>query len=121
MGIALHRQQDGIDRHPFRQDIQRLLKMAQALLGRDRIAQRLALPLCRQTIGDEQNVIRASTIALLSLNRFKINDTVRVTDLIPLYIRKSDAEIRVAAKSVVQSAPTENAEAAGQVKPKKNI
>jgi tRNA threonylcarbamoyladenosine biosynthesis protein TsaB len=72
-------------------------------------------------VADDQNIIRASTIALLSLNRFKINDTVRVTDLIPLYIRKSDAEIRVAAKSVVQSAPTENAEAAGQVKPKKNI
>lgn len=69
-------------------------------------------------VPDKQNIIRASTIALLSLKKFKINDTVGVGDLIPLYIRKSDAELSMAAKSSAQSPPAENSEAAGKIKPK---
>jgi tRNA threonylcarbamoyladenosine biosynthesis protein TsaB len=44
-----------------------------------------------------QNIIRASSVALLSLNRFRANDTDSIADLAPYYIRKSDAELNVAA------------------------
>ena len=46
-----------------------------------------------------QNMIRASSVAFLSLQRFSKNDTDEVASLIPHYIRKSDAELSVAAKS----------------------
>ena len=42
-----------------------------------------------------QNTIRASTVAYLSLNKFKTNDTDDVGRLVPRYIRKSDAEINL--------------------------
>ena len=69
----------------------------------------------------DQNMIRASSVGFLSLERFKNNDTVSATDLTPFYIRKSDAELGIAAQSIVQPAPAENAEATGQIKPKGNI
>ena len=40
-----------------------------------------------------QNIIRASSVAFLSIKRFKNNDTVAAADLVPHYIRKSDAEL----------------------------
>ncbi|MGD9349723.1 MAG: tRNA (adenosine(37)-N6)-threonylcarbamoyltransferase complex dimerization subunit type 1 TsaB, partial [Desulfobacterales bacterium] len=36
-------------------------------------------------VPDDQNIIQASSVAFLSLKRFKTNDTVKVTDLIPFY------------------------------------
>jgi tRNA threonylcarbamoyladenosine biosynthesis protein TsaB len=45
-----------------------------------------------------QNMIRASSVAFLSLNRFKANDTGGAANLIPYYIRKSDAERSMAAR-----------------------
>ena len=53
-------------------------------------------------VPDDQNVIRASRVGFLSLERFKSNDTDRASDLTPFYIRKSDAELSVAAKTRVQ-------------------
>ena len=40
-----------------------------------------------------QNIIRASSVAFLSMERFKTRGTVTATDLVPHYIRKSDAEL----------------------------
>jgi tRNA threonylcarbamoyladenosine biosynthesis protein TsaB len=40
-----------------------------------------------------QNIIRASSVAFLSMQRFETHDTVAVADLVPHYIRKSDAEL----------------------------
>ena len=40
-----------------------------------------------------QNIIRASSVAFLSMQRFETLDTVAVADLVPHYIRKSDAEL----------------------------
>jgi tRNA threonylcarbamoyladenosine biosynthesis protein TsaB len=40
-----------------------------------------------------QNIIRASSVAFLSMERFKTHDTVTAADLVPHYIRKSDAEL----------------------------
>jgi tRNA threonylcarbamoyladenosine biosynthesis protein TsaB len=40
-----------------------------------------------------QNIIRASSVAFLSMERFETHDTVEVADLVPHYIRKSDAEL----------------------------
>ena len=40
-----------------------------------------------------QNNIRASSVAFLSMQRFETLDTVAVADLVPHYIRKSDAEL----------------------------
>ena len=40
-----------------------------------------------------QNMIRASSVAFLSMPRFEANDTDPIADLIPQYIRKSDAEL----------------------------
>lgn len=39
-----------------------------------------------------QHPINASNVASLSMSRFKINDTDDINKLVPLYIRKSDAE-----------------------------
>ena len=69
-------------------------------------------------VPDDQNFIRASKVAILSLKSFKTNDTVRIKDLTPFYIRKSDAELSVAAKSRVQTTPNENGEVTGQDTPK---
>ncbi|MGD9173658.1 MAG: tRNA (adenosine(37)-N6)-threonylcarbamoyltransferase complex dimerization subunit type 1 TsaB [Desulfobacterales bacterium] len=65
-------------------------------------------------VPDDQNFIRASKVAFLSLKRFKANETVGVTDLTPFYIRKSDAELSVAAKFRVQPTPNENGEVTGK-------
>jgi hypothetical protein len=40
-----------------------------------------------------QNVVRAATVASLSMNRFERNDTDDIVEFIPEYIRKSDAEL----------------------------
>jgi tRNA threonylcarbamoyladenosine biosynthesis protein TsaB len=40
-----------------------------------------------------QNNIRASSVAFLSMQRFETNDTDEIGDLVPHYIRKSDAEL----------------------------
>jgi tRNA threonylcarbamoyladenosine biosynthesis protein TsaB len=44
-------------------------------------------------VPENQNIIRASSVAFLSMERFKTHDTVAVADLAPRYIRKSDAEL----------------------------
>jgi tRNA threonylcarbamoyladenosine biosynthesis protein TsaB len=40
-----------------------------------------------------QNIIRASSVAFLSMERFATSETVAAADLVPHYIRKSDAEL----------------------------
>ena len=40
-----------------------------------------------------QNIIRASSVAFLSMQRFDTRDTVEAADLVPHYIRRSDAEL----------------------------
>jgi tRNA threonylcarbamoyladenosine biosynthesis protein TsaB len=42
-----------------------------------------------------QNIIRASTVAYLSMNRFKNGDTDDVAQFVPQYIRRSDAELNL--------------------------
>jgi tRNA threonylcarbamoyladenosine biosynthesis protein TsaB len=42
-----------------------------------------------------QNTIRASTVAYLSMNKFKNNDTDDVGRFVPHYIRRSDAELNL--------------------------
>ena len=44
-------------------------------------------------VPEGQNTIRASSVAFLSMTRFKANDTDEVAGLVPHYIRKSDAEL----------------------------
>jgi tRNA threonylcarbamoyladenosine biosynthesis protein TsaB len=44
-------------------------------------------------VPENQNIIRASTVAFLSLKRFNINDTDEIASLSPHYIRKPDAEL----------------------------
>ena len=56
----------------------------------------------------DSDIIRASSVAFLSLQRFKSNDTESVANLVPHYIRKSDAELSVAAQSGCESVPTGN-------------
>lgn len=43
----------------------------------------------------DQNIIRASSVAILSMSRFEANDTDETAGLVPHYIRKSDAELNV--------------------------
>lgn len=45
-------------------------------------------------VAKEKDVLRASSIAYLSMERFNTKDTDDVTSLIPHYIRKSDAELK---------------------------
>ncbi len=54
-----------------------------------------------------QDILRASSIAFLSMPRFKTNARQAPADLVPLYIRKSDAELNMAAKSD-RAAPAES-------------
>lgn len=42
-----------------------------------------------------QNTIRASTIAYLSMAKFENNDTDEIENILPYYIRKSDAELNL--------------------------
>lgn len=42
-----------------------------------------------------QNTIRASSVAFLSMPRFEAKDTDEIANLIPHYIRKSDAELKL--------------------------
>ena len=44
-------------------------------------------------VPDGQNLIRASSVAFLSMPRFETQDTVAAADLVPHYIRRSDAEL----------------------------
>lgn len=45
-----------------------------------------------------QNIIRAATVAFLSLSRFQCGDIDDDRSLAPCYLRKSDAEINLAQK-----------------------
>ncbi len=45
-------------------------------------------------VPDYQNTIRASVIAQLGRHRFEMNDLQNVGELVPQYIRKSDAELK---------------------------
>ncbi|MGD2023565.1 MAG: tRNA (adenosine(37)-N6)-threonylcarbamoyltransferase complex dimerization subunit type 1 TsaB [Desulfobacterales bacterium] len=72
-------------------------------------------PIIKNILGDQAHfrpydldIIRASSVAFLSLQRFKSNDTESVADLVPHYIRKSDAELSVNAKSGCKSISTGN-------------
>jgi tRNA threonylcarbamoyladenosine biosynthesis protein TsaB len=71
-------------------------------------------------VPDDQNMIRASSVGFLSLKRFKTNDTDRAADLTPFYIRKSDAELSVTAKSSVQPTLTHNSEMMGRATPEES-
>jgi tRNA threonylcarbamoyladenosine biosynthesis protein TsaB len=51
----------------------------------------------------QQHIIRASSVARLSLPRFKQQDTDEVHLLAPHYIRKSDAELKLGAVNVLKS------------------
>ncbi len=42
----------------------------------------------------DKDILRASSIAHLSMERFNAKDTDEITSLIPHYIRKSDAELK---------------------------
>jgi tRNA threonylcarbamoyladenosine biosynthesis protein TsaB len=42
----------------------------------------------------DQNIIRASSVAFLSITRFENHDVDEIAGLVPQYIRKSDAELR---------------------------
>jgi tRNA threonylcarbamoyladenosine biosynthesis protein TsaB len=42
---------------------------------------------------EDSHIIRASTLAYLALKRFESGDAGEVADLVPYYIRKSDAEL----------------------------
>ena len=42
-----------------------------------------------------QNMIRASTLAYLSMTKFRNNDTDDVEKILPYYLRKSDAELNL--------------------------
>ena len=44
-------------------------------------------------VPEGQNTIKASSVAFLSMPRFEANDTDGISDLVPHYIRKSDAEL----------------------------
>jgi tRNA threonylcarbamoyladenosine biosynthesis protein TsaB len=44
-------------------------------------------------VPEDQNMIRASSVAFLSMPRFEANDTDEIAGLVPHYIRKSDAEL----------------------------
>jgi len=44
-------------------------------------------------VAEDQNTIKASSVALLSMPRFEHNDTDEIGGLVPHYIRKSDAEL----------------------------
>jgi len=44
---------------------------------------------------DFQNTIRASTVAYLSMGQFQYGNTDDVVNFVPVYIRKSDAEIKL--------------------------
>ncbi len=52
---------------------------------------------------DGQHIIHASTIARLSLARFRRRDTDAIHILVPQYIRKSDAELHLGAVNVLKS------------------
>ncbi len=58
----------------------------------------------------DQDIIRASSVAFLSLKRFKAKDTETAANLIPHYIRKSDAELSMAAKSDCKTIPNGDAD-----------
>lgn len=44
-------------------------------------------------VPEDQNTIRASSVAFLSMTRFETDDTDEIASLTPHYIRKSDAEL----------------------------
>jgi len=62
-----------------------------AQLYRQRID--IALGSMAHFVPGDQNIIRASSVAILSMSRFEANDTDEIAGLVPHYIRKSDAEL----------------------------
>jgi len=62
-----------------------------ARLYRQSIA--VALGSLAHFVPEGQNIIRASSVAFLSMPRFEANDTDGIAGLVPHYIRKSDAEL----------------------------
>ena len=44
---------------------------------------------------ENQNIIRGSSVAFLSMERFETRDSVEAADLVPHYIRRSDAELNL--------------------------
>jgi tRNA threonylcarbamoyladenosine biosynthesis protein TsaB len=44
-------------------------------------------------VPEDQNIIRASSVGFLSMEKFKTHDTSEAAGLVPHYIRKSDAEL----------------------------
>jgi len=62
-----------------------------AQLYRQRIA--AALGSLAHFVPEGQNIIRASSVAFLSMARFDANDPDEIAGLVPHYIRKSDAEL----------------------------
>lgn len=67
-----------------------------AALYRETIVEMLGSNACFAATA--QNVIRASTIASMGLHRLKENDTDDIAELVPDYIRKSDAELNFCTK-----------------------
>lgn len=49
---------------------------------------------------DSQNIIRASSVAFLSMERFEARGSIEAADLVPHYIRRSDAELNLGHKSL---------------------
>jgi tRNA threonylcarbamoyladenosine biosynthesis protein TsaB len=47
---------------------------------------------------EDRHIIQASTVAYLGLKRFQNGDAGEVADLVPYYIRKSDAELNLSRK-----------------------
>ena len=67
-----------------------------AVLYRDLIMEMLG-DLARFASQD-RHIIHASTVAYLGLKRFESGDAGEVADLVPYYIRKSDAELNLSRK-----------------------
>jgi tRNA threonylcarbamoyladenosine biosynthesis protein TsaB len=63
-----------------------------ARLYRDRIKSKLGY--FAHFVPKDKDILRASSIALLSVERFNARDTDEAAGLIPHYIRKSDAELK---------------------------
>lgn len=67
-----------------------------AVLYRDFIMDMLGDLACFAS--EDRHIIQASTVAYLGLKRFESGDAGEVTDLVPYYIRKSDAELNLSRK-----------------------
>jgi len=71
-----------------------------AVLYRDFIIDRLGDLAC--IAPQERHIIQASTVAYLALKRFESGDAGEVADLVPRYIRESDAQLNFSRKPARQ-------------------